>query len=263
MTGRFGLILWIALLGLVAAPVAAQSPSAGSAESAGADTDPTNPVLFSIRDEFYNLPGGLRQNVATLRVDRLLLREAKLPGQAKGLILRGDLPLVTFDDGSDTTTGLGEIYGQAVMIPRLSRSLMLGFGSGLVVPTATDDRLGRGKWIAAPTVVPVWFFPRRGYAYVKLQDWFSFAGDEARPDVHYLNVTPTFLWRLGKRWWTLVDAESNTNWKKDDHTGFRGGLLLGRMISTRAGISLKGEFPFGGYPQTDWAVKAVFFRTRR
>jgi hypothetical protein len=134
--------------------------------------------------------------------------------------------------------------------------------TGLVLPTATDEVLGRGKWIAAPVVAPVWLFPRRGLAYLKVQDWISFAGDGERPDVHYLTVTPTLLWRLSPRWWTVVDAESTSDWELDGQTSFRVGLALGRMLSPRYGLSLKAELPFGGHPQTDWTLKAVFFATR-
>jgi len=56
------------------------------------------------------------------------------------------------------------------------------------------------------------------------------------PDVHYQTVTPTFLWRLGRRWGTLVDAESNTNWELDGQTSFKAALLLGWMLTTRLAL---------------------------
>jgi hypothetical protein len=182
------------------------------------------------------------------------------------VLLCGEVPLATFDDGFHTTTGLGDIYGQALIFPgffpTLSPRLLVGVGAGLVLPTASDDVLGRGKWIAAPAVAPVWLFPRRGLAWVKVQDWISFAGDGARPDVHYLTVTPTSLWRLSRRWWTVLDAESTTNWELGGRTSFRAGLLLGRMLSPRHGLALKAELPFGGHRQTDFTLKAIFFVTR-
>jgi len=242
--------------------VASQAPDDESAGSAGADSDPTKPVIFSLRNEHFNLPGDMWQNVFMLRADALVLREELRPWRTQGLILRADLPLVSFHSKSGTTTGLGDIYGQALAISRITPGFLFAVGTGLVLPTAGDDKLGRGQWIAAPAVAPVLQFPGRGFAYVKIQDWISFAGDEARPKVHYLTVTPTFLWRLGERWWTLVDAESNTDWEGDSRTSYRAGFLIGRMLSTRQGISLKYELPFGGNRQTDWTLKVVYFVTR-
>jgi hypothetical protein len=147
-----------------------------SAGSAGADTDPTKPVIFSMRNEHFNLPGDMWQNVVTLRADKLVLREELRPWRTQGLILRADLPLVSFHSQSHTTTGLGDIYGQALAISRITPGFLVAMGTGLVMPTA---------------------------------------GDEARPKVYYLTVTPTFLWRFGERWWTVVDAESNTDGERN------------------------------------------------
>jgi hypothetical protein len=271
-------VRWSALavaLGMIAARAATSQPTGGAdsagppqadaLEALGADTDPTKPVFFSIRDEHYDLPDDRWQNLALLRMDAVL-GAAQPGGRPRGVILRGDLPLASFGDERGTMTGLGDLYGQVLFFPGLfpgfSSRLLVGVGTGLVLPTATDDVLGRGKWIAAPAITPVWLFPQRGLAYVKVQDWISFAGDGERPDVHYLTVTPTLLWRLSPRWWTLVDAESTSDWELGGQTSFRVGLLFGRMLSPRHGLSLKAELPFGGHRQTDWTLKAVFFATR-
>jgi hypothetical protein len=241
---------------------ASQTSDDESAGPVGADTDPTKPVLFSVRNEYYNLPGDIWRNVVMLRADALALPEEGRLWRSQGLLLRADVPLVSFHNKSGTTTGLGDFYVQALTIPRIAPGFLVAVGTGLVLPTASDDKLGSGQWIAAPTVAPILFFPRRGLAYVKVQDWISFAGDESRPKVHYLTVTPTFLWRIGERWWTVVDAESNTNWERDSQTSYRAGLLIGRMLSNRHGLSLKVELPVGGNRQMDWSLKVVYFLTR-
>ena len=231
-------------------------------EAIGADSDPTKPVAFSLRDDYYKLSGEAWKNVLTLRVDQLILEKDDLLGHRRGVILRADLPMVSSHTDGATTTGLGDFYGQALLIPKVRDNFMLAFGTGLIFPTATGDEFGYGKWIASPALVPILFFPRQGYAYVKVQDWISFEGDSSRPDVHYLTVTPTFLWRVAKKWWMLLDGESNTNWKVQDQTSFKSGFLVGRMLSHTTGVSLKAELPFGGHRQGDWTLKAVFFLTR-
>ncbi len=235
---------------------------AGDSGAVAADTDPTKPVFFSFRNEFYDLKQGLWRNDTILRADRALFEKKRFPGRARGLLLRADLPVVSFYNGDVTKAGLGDLYGQVLFAPRISGPFFLAVGTGLVLPTATGDSFGFGKWIASPAVIPVYFFPKRGISYLKIQDWISFAGSPGRPDVHFLQVTPTSLWRITKRWYVLADAESLTNWEKHGQTSYKGGFLLGVMLSRRTGISLKAEIPFGANRLGDWTLKSVLFRTR-
>jgi len=235
---------------------------AGELESVAADTDPTKPVIFSLRNEFYDLKHGLWRNDTILRADRAVFEKAALAGSQRGVLLRADLPIVTFYNGDVTKAGLGDLYGQVLLAPRISGPLFLAVGTGLLAPTATDESLGFGKWVVSPAVVPVYFFPHRGLSYLKIQEWISFAGSPGRPDFHYLTVTPTFLWRLTKRWYTLIDGESLTDWERGSRTSLKAGFLLGLMLSRRTGVSLKAEIPFGENRLGDWTLKAVFFATK-
>ena len=261
-TGR-RLAALLALALVAAGHAAAQAAGPGESKDAGgADTDPTKPVLFSLRNEFYRLRGDAWQNVFLVRADALLIGKTELPGHARGIILRADVPIPTLHNGTNTHTGLGDLYGQALVVPHLSRPFTVALGTGLGVPTATSQTLGSGKWVLAPAIVPVWFFPKRGFAFVKFQDWFSFAGHAARPSVHYLTVTPALLWRVSRRSWTLVDAESRTDWQNGARTWAKAGVLAGTMLSPRNGVTLKLEVPFGASRPGDWTLKAVLFRTR-
>jgi hypothetical protein len=183
----------IAALAIVC-PVAAQetadsSSSPGGADDIGQDTDPTKPVLFSVREEYARLSAGGFLNYLLLRADRLVLEGLGVPGPARGVLTRLDVPVATRSNSSSTETGLGDIYVQALVAPRIQGNYTMAAGTGLQMPTATSMSLGWGKWIASPAIAPVWFLPREGYAYIKFQDWFSFAGQSNRPAVHYLTVT--------------------------------------------------------------------------
>jgi hypothetical protein len=246
----------------VALFVAGSASGQNASEDFGADTDPTKPVLFSIRDEHYDLLGGAWQNVALLRLDRATLQRAKLPGQIKGIILRADIPIATFSDGHESTSGLGDVYVQAIAAPHIAGPHFLAFGTGLLMPTASEPVLGRGRWIAAPALIPVRVLRGKGFAFVKFQDWWGFAGESDRPAVHYFTVTPLLLRRISKLWWTSIDTESNTNWEHNGATSYKAGLLFGRMLSPRTGVSLKVEVPYGEGQTSNWTVKAVIFRTR-
>ena len=241
------------------------TPRAGGTEppvAVGQDTDPTKPVLFSIRDEYYHFLSGSWVNYLILRRDALAWDKTPLLGKARGVLFRMELPLATSDLGGQTTTGLGDGYVQALLLPRLGGNWVLGIGTGLMIPTATDRRLGTGKWTIAPAIAPVWFLPRQAYAYVKFQEFESFAGTSSRPDISYLLITPTALWRVSRRYWVLVDSESRTSWTLHGTTSYRSGLLVGRMFTPRAGFSLKAEVPWGNHRLGDWTLKANFYLTR-
>ena len=256
----------LALLSLLPLPIAAQQVRAGAAPDslggAGSDTDPTKPVLFSLRNAYYDLGGDLWQNVVVLRRDRLLLRRTEFPGHARGVLTRIELPVVSFHTAAGTTIGLGDLYAQGLVLPNISGNFFMATGMGLVLPTASENTLGGGKWIAAPAIVPIWRFQRKGFSYVKLQDFISFAGASDRDDVHYLSVRPAFLWRLSQRWWTFLDAELTTDWKQDAQSSARTGALLGYMVSRRVGLSVKVGQYYGDHRQAHWAVEAILFVTK-
>jgi len=252
---------------VIARPVAAQktadsTSSTGEMVDIGQDTDPTKPVAFSLRDEFTRVNNDASLNVLVFRVDRLFLEGLGIPGPVRGVLARLDIPAVTFSNSSTKESGLGDVYVQALVGPRIEGNFVMAVGTGLQMPTATSALLGKGKWIAAPAIVPVWFFPREGLAYIKFQDWFSFAGQSNRSTVHYLTVTGSILRRISKAWWGLLDAETNTDWMNDGRTWCKAGGLVGLMLSNRVGIWVKGEFPFGQYRPCDWIIKGSVFITR-
>lgn len=264
---RAQILIGIVVASLIEQPGAAQetADSLGSTkgmEEIGRDTDPTKPVAFQLRDEFARLNATTSVNSFIFRVDRLFLEGLGVPGPARGVLARLDIPVNTFSNPSTTETGLGDIYMQALVAPRIQGNFVMAAGSGLVLPTASSTLLGKGKWVASPAIAPVWLFPREGVAYLKIQDWFSFAGQSNRQKVHYLTVTGVILRRISKQWWALLDTESNTDWLKDGHTWYKTGILLGIMFSNRVGLSLKGEIPFGQYRPGDWTIKGGLFLTR-
>jgi hypothetical protein len=245
---------------VLASPAPArEGTEAAAEEEVGAEANPTRAVLYSLREEFYALRGDAWQNVFVARADAAIFRKAPLPARASGVLLRADLPFPVLHAGTTTQGGLGELYGQALVVPRFSQLFLLPLGTGFVFPTATSSALGSGKFILAPAVVPALFFRGRGFAYVKFQDWFSIAGASSRPSVHFLTVTPTILWRIGLTAWTLIDEESNTNWKGGASTWAKVGFELGTLLVPGHGLSLKAEVAFGGSRPGVLTAKVVYY----
>ena len=246
-------------------PALAQTPQATpppQEPEAAVEDDPTRAVFFSVREEFRNLRNGAWNNRLVLRKDTVVLK-GKRGGGRTGYLLRTDVPITTTHLGSETHTGLGDIYGQALYIPYLSRKFAFVTGAGIVLPTATHRTLGTGKWQVAPLAVPVWFLARkRGYFQVKFQDFISVAGVGDRPDVHALFINPTLNYVPARRWLVQAEAESRTNWKNDNRTDFRVGFGAGRVMTRRLFLGIKGEVPIGTTRPGDWTLKLIniFYR---
>ncbi len=205
---------------------------------------------------------GSWNNRVVLRKDAVVLK-GKRGGGRNGYLLRTDVPITTTHLGSETHTGLGDIYGQALFIPYLTRKFAFVVGTGVVIPTATHRTLGFGKWQVAPLAVPVWFLRRkRGFFMVKFQNFTSVAGVGDRPDVHALFVNPTLNYIPARRWVIQADAESRTNWKNGNRTDFRIGFGAGRVMTRRLFLGVKCEVPFGGTRSGDWTMRVttIFYR---
>lgn len=244
----------------------------------GQDFEITKPVIWSLREEYYNLKGGGWNNLFIIRADRLVLRKTALTS-GRGSVLRvdvpfavnggsqsvaniGDIEVPTANTTQGTRAGLGDIYFQAILIPYLSRKFAIGTGSGVSFPTATNARLGTGKWIASPIVAPLWIFGKKGFFVVKLQDYVSFAGNNMRPNVNYLSTYPIFVWRFHRRWWTQLETESRTNFENSNQTGFKSGVALGLMVTRKKGVWVKPEVGWGKYRPYDFAIKISMLSVR-
>ena len=259
-TTRLRAVVFILFFSVLA--VAQGSPTVAPPPPAGDDSDPTRPVVWSLREEYYNLPGESWNNAFVFRLDRAVLKERPRPLGAKGILTRVDIPFVVAHRPDGTSAGLGDIYGQALLLPYAKGKFVFAVGSGVFLPTATNRRLGTGKLTIAPAAAPVWFIPKRGFFLIKAQDYFSVAGAGDRPDLHYMTIMPLLVWRLkGKPYWIQLDAETQTNWKVDARTGVKAGFLLGRMTKRR-GMWLKVEVGMGQYRVQTLAIKTSVFKVR-
>jgi hypothetical protein len=227
------------------------------------DSDPTRPVFFSIRPEFSNPGPGVTQASLIFRYDQAALRARRLLPGKRGVILRFEVPIAATDfPGTPRRVGLGDVYGQILLVPHLTRTGAFVIGTGLLMPTASNRVLGTGKWVLAPATAPVWFFGRRGMFFVKFQDFVSIGGNADRPDINFLLTTPTFIHKGIGRWWVLADSEMKTNWKREARTGVKTGVQVGRGVSARFGIWVKPEVWWGPNRDGRWNLKfgLVWFR---
>ncbi len=174
------------------------------------------------------------------------------------------MPAVRTDDGQRATSGLGDAYGQFLLVPYASGRFAMVVGNGFILPTAVDSRLGGGKWVLAPVTAPLWRLSR-GLFYVKLQN-FTSVGRRRRPAAE-----STISWSRRRSsapseraWWLLADAETKTNWREDGRTGVKTGVQIGRRIATGVGLWAKPEVWWGPIATGTWNLKVgvVWYQRR-
>ena len=250
------------LVAVVAAVCLLPGGNAFAQTEARTDSDPTRPVLFSVRPEYFGVGDGIWRSQIIARYDQAALRKRRWLSGQRGLLLRFEVPVAFAGaSGRASSAGLGDTYAQVLLIPKLSGRFALVAGTGVLMPTATSPALGTAKWTLAPAVVPVWFLRGTGMFYVKFQDFISVAGDEARPEHHFLLITPTLIRRIGGASWILADTESRTDWERD-RTGVKSGLQVGHILPNGIGVWIKPEAWWGGDRGGDWNLKTgiVWYR---
>ena len=111
------------------------SPSKGDVET---DSDPTRPVFVSVRPEFYNFD----------RRDTQLLIVRYDTAFRRILILRFEVPAARSDFGEHAASGLGDAYGQFLLVPIQVRAIR-GRGRQRPRPADRDRRTPRRRQMGA------------------------------------------------------------------------------------------------------------------
>jgi len=138
------------------------------------------------------------------------------------LITRTIVPVVSQPgvvSGQDRETGLGDITFTAFLSPRDSGKLIWGAGPVVLLPTASDDRLGSDQWGLGPSVVAlmmpgswvigslfsnVWSVGGSGDDDVNLFTWQYFVNYNMKGG-WYLTTSPiiTANWEASSDKWTI------------------------------------------------------------
>ena len=120
---------------------------------------------------------------------------------------------------SGSTTGLGDITLMNWFSPQPKGSFIWGVGPVTVWPTASDDKLGTGKFSIGPSAVLVYMTPKWLAASV-INAWWSVGGDSDAPDVGIFYWQPIFTYFLPQKWYLVtapviladLEADSDQRW---------------------------------------------------
>jgi hypothetical protein len=137
------------------------------------------------------------------------------------LITRWIMPVIyqpPFFTGDSTDFGLGDFNPAFFFSPKApiplgsGASLIWGAGPVFALPTATDPRLGSGQWSAGPSFVAV-VLAEPVVAGFLINNLWSFAGDENRPNVNAMTLQPFFNYNLPRGWYLTTSPIITANWE--------------------------------------------------
>jgi hypothetical protein len=132
------------------------------------------------------------------------------------IITRTILPVVSQPGrvpGENRETGLGDLTFTAFVSPSKTSKLLWGVGPAVLMPTATDDRLGFDKWGLGPSLV---FLGMPGnWVIGALVNNIWSVGGSGDQDVNFFLTQAFANYNLSNGWYLTSAPIITANWKAD------------------------------------------------
>jgi hypothetical protein len=232
---------------------AAEGAAAGDASEDKSGTDPTK-FLRSVRltYEYAQTPGDASVNTIALAYVQ--------PFAGQAMNLRFKLPVIATDLSGEQEWGLGDFSVRYNWLAEITPAHAWLLGAELTADTATEDAMGRGKWILSPLATYAMFLSKSMIFAPTYQHNFSVAGDDARKDVHESVFDFYFVYTAeDKQSWVTVDPTLGVDWEGDQDTPFTIEVQLGRRLGTLWGGAFNAYIqPGAGIGQDrpyDWNIE--------
>jgi hypothetical protein len=117
-------------------------------------------------------------------------------------------------EGIGSESGLGDITYEGLFSPAAPGKVIVGLGLALIFPTATDDRLGAGKWQAGPAAVVLTMTGPWVLGALAQNTW-SFAGDDDRADVNFMFSQVFINYNIKNGWYLTTSPIITANWEAE------------------------------------------------
>ncbi|MEN8757715.1 MAG: hypothetical protein ABF303_04565 [Desulfobacterales bacterium] len=188
-------------------------------------------------------------------------------------ITTGTVPDITGID-FDRETGLGDIILWNAFSNQYKPPFIWGFGPTVMMPTATDDQLGTGKWSAGPMAL-AFNISEKWILGGVFQHWWSFAGDDdltintslgpatvERPDVNLTDFQYVLRYRVTPETNIGMGPNIQYNWETDELSlpvgmGFDTMIKIGKLpvkIGAEAYYYVAQDDDFG----PEWQLRLFF-----
>lgn len=161
--------------------------------------------------------------------------------------------------GIGGASGVGDIVQSFFFSPKDQvGGWIVGAGPVFLWPTASDDRLGSGRWAAGPTGVALKQAGSWTYGALANHLW-SYAGDDDRSPVNATFLNPFLSWVAKTQTTFGLSPELTYDWQNDEWlvpVNFTVSQLLvvgGRPMQVAVGYRYYLDKPAGG---PDWGLRA-------
>jgi hypothetical protein len=89
-----------------------------------------------------------------------------------------------------------------------------------------------------------------------LRDYFDYAGDDDRADIHELSIQPLFNYNLPERWFLGINPDIRVNWEQDNQWFVPFNVTLGKLINKSTVMSVEFNTPIvNDYDRYDWQIE--------
>lgn len=180
-------------------------------------------------------------------------------------IYRFEAPIVsqTFPNNVGDATGLSDFILIDVIAFKQKKGLF-GIGPALIMPTATSDFLGSGKWSAG--LAGVYMTKAFGFTLGILgQQFVSFAGDSSRQDQNYMLFQPIVTKIFKKGYFMNFSPIMKFDWENSDYN-IPIGVNFGKAFAKNLSMFIGGEYVVSGPGQGDFTIRlninAMFASTK-
>ncbi|MEZ5997948.1 MAG: transporter [Hyphomonas sp.] len=173
-------------------------------------------------------------------VDTDAVSGASLRAEDSSLVLQGG-PL-TGDPFAGSTTGFGDLVYVGLLTPKKTHKvghakLIWAAGPTVVLPTASEDFLGQGKYQAGPAAALAYLGPDWTLGVFPQHRW-SFAGDKDRASVNQTSIQYFVYRKLPDQWSLGASPTITIDWTADDEPA----------VNLPVGIGLNKTVLFGKLP---------------
>ena len=194
----------------------AQKETKQEAQTEALAAEAQNPVSNLISVPFqYNLTPGIGPNED--KTLSLLNIQPVVPFSLSPdltLVTRTILPVLSQPTATGNQNGIGDLNPSFFLVPKGRGAWTFGFGPTLVLPTASDSSLGRGKWSAGPAAVAV-YSKGPWVAGALVNNIWSFAGNSDRSSVSALLLQPFINYNLRHGWYLVTAPIITANWRAE------------------------------------------------
>ena len=266
--------LWPIATALAALASTGAPAAAGDTEDAGLAQELTNPVAnlvtIPVQMNFDQDMGAAGDgSKVTTNVQPVIPFDVN---DDWNLITRTIVPVIYQDDvfpGAGSQFGLGDINASLFFSPKkpTAGGLIWGVGPVLVLPTATDSKLGGRKWAAGPGAVGLAMRGRWTVGILANHVW-SFAGDDDRPDINNTFMQPFAAYTWPSAWTASVQTESSYNWESEQwsvpvNLALSKLVMFGKLpVSLQGGVGYWLESPDNGPEGFRFRLQANFVLPR-